>query len=50
MFSGFFKTAEGFLAQPFRQNMNAGYWIALVVFVVTIAILWTHVLRHITEE
>jgi hypothetical protein len=49
MFSGLFSTAEGFLAQPFRQNMNAGSWAALVVFVITVALLWLHVLRHITE-
>lgn len=49
MFSSLFSTAEGFLAQPFRQNMNAARWIALVVFTVTIAILWVHVLRHFEE-
>jgi hypothetical protein len=49
MFSNLFPTAEKFLAQPFRSDMNAGYWAALVVFVATVCVLWLHVLRHITE-
>jgi len=37
-------------AMPFSTQMNLWGWILFTAFVVTIAFLWTRVMRHIVQE
>jgi len=48
--SGLFGNVAAFLKRPFSEDMGWGNWALFTILIATIAVLWLHVLRHITEE
>jgi hypothetical protein len=49
MDDGLILRLKQFLQRPFRDEMDIWNVILLTILVVTIAIFWSHILRHITE-
>lgn len=47
--TGFIPRIRGFIQRPFTQEMDLANVVLLTMLVVTIGVLWTRILRHITE-
>lgn len=51
--SGLFGQVGAFIKRPFSSDARDGSlmnWALFTILIATIAVLWLHVLRHITEE
>jgi hypothetical protein len=47
--TGIISRLSRFIQQPFSAEMDLWNWVLLAVVLVTVAILWTRILAHITE-
>lgn len=51
--NGLFSGVGAFLKRPFSKeakDMSLMDWALFTILIATVAVLWLHVLRHITEE
>lgn len=44
---GLISRLTNFIQAPFTEDMGAGSWVLFVIFVISIAFLWSRVLEHI---
>lgn len=47
--NGFLTRLQQWAAKPFSEEMDAWNWVLFTAFVVTVAVLWTRVLRTVTK-